>query len=333
MQNGKSLSSGIELLSKTAPTNQEKKVFQKINTDLKEGYSFSDSLLKHKIGSLDVIEFINMAEKSINFKNSLEKIVEYLQSKDEFQKESSDKTSLPIIYFSIATLVVLGIRFIAVPMQIQRSQEYSDEIKQLIATHLQTAQILTDILFTSLLVFAIYFAILLTTLFSQNRVIQALSKQFALILPFTSNIALKFEKFILFSMLSEMLQSGISFKKAINSAINTTTVNKFKKAMLETLNKIKHDGKLIFHKDLYDDTEKELLNGVGNSQQMSIIMLEISHRAKSSAMDLSTKFFRMITMISIFLMAFAVFIEFFTVVLTQVLIQKGLLDMSGGLGF
>jgi len=49
-------------------------------------------------------------------------------------------------------------------------------------------------------------------------------------------------------------------------------------------------------------------------------------------MKLSTKFFRLITFISIFMMAFAVFIEFFTVVLTQILIQKGMIDATRGLG-
>ena len=43
---------------------------------------------------------------------------------------------------------------------------------------------------------------------------------------------------------------------------------------------------------------------------------------------MSTKFFRMITLLSILLMAFAVFIEYFTVVLTQILIQKGFIDAS-----
>ena len=40
----------------------------------------------------------------------------------------------------------------------------------------------------------------------------------------------------------------------------------------------------------------------------------------------------MITLLSILLMAFAVFIEFYTVVLTQILIQKGLIDAARGVG-
>ena len=60
-------------------------------------------------------------------------------------------------------------------------------------------------------------------------------------------------------------------------------------------------------------------------------MLEISSRAKTDAMVLSSKFFRLVTIMSIFLMAFAVFIEYYTVVLTQILIQKGLIDASKGM--
>ncbi len=43
---------------------------------------------------------------------------------------------------------------------------------------------------------------------------------------------------------------------------------------------------------------------------------------------LTTKFFRIITLMSIFLMAFSVFIEFYTIVLTQILIQKGMIDLN-----
>jgi type II secretory pathway component PulF len=332
MQNGKTLASGVELLSKTAHSKQERKAYEKINKDIKEGYSFSDSLLKHKIGSLDVIQFITMADKGVNFKNTLSKIVEYLQTKDEFQRETNDKTSLPIIYFTLASFVVLGIKFIAVPMQIERSLKYSKEIIELISAHLQMAQLLTDILFIILVVFSSYFIILLSALFSHSRLIQGVAKQFALMLPLSSIIVLKFEKFLLFSMLGEMLKSGISFKNSMTCAMQTTTLNRFKKAIKETLESVKYEGKLVFHSHLYDGVEKELLRGVGSSEQTGSIMLEISSRAKTDAMKLSTKFFRLITFISIFMMAFAVFIEFFTVVLTQILIQKGMIDATRGLG-
>ena len=100
----------------------------------------------------------------------------------------------------------------------------------------------------------------------------------------------------------------------------------------ETLDSIKNDGKFTFHSSLYDGVEKGLLLGAGTSMQVGTIMSEISSRAKTEALMLTTKFFRLVTMMSIFMMAFAVFIEFYTVVLTQIIIQKGLIDMTRGSG-
>lgn len=333
LQNGKNISSGMQILCKTAKSSKERKIYTKIYDDIKDGNSFSDALAKQKISSIDIIEFIAMAEKSVNFKSSLEKIVHYLEVKETFKRESSDKTSLPTIYFLIASIVVIAIKFFAVPMQIERSLQYSQEIVNLISNHLAIAQLLTDILFMSLIIFAGYFLILLIALFDKSYTIQYMAKKIALLLPFASIIVVKFEKFALFSMLSEMLSSGITYKNALESAINSTSVNKFKIAMIQTLTSIKRDGKFIFHSYLYDDMEKELLAGTGSSKQLGLVMNEISQRAKADAMELSTKFFRMITFISIFLMAFAVFIEFYTIVLTQIIIQKGMIDASKGVAF
>ena len=331
MQNGKNLSSGLQLLANTAEKQSEKKVYIAINNDLRDGKSFSEALSNHKIGSLDVIQFITMAEKGVDFKHALEKIIRYLEMKDKFQRESSDQTTLPVIYFSIASIVVLGVKFVAVPMQMEKASEFTPEIIKLISGHLQLAQVLTDILFILLVLVASYFFTLLIALFNQSRSIQTIAKQLALVLPITSKVVIKFEKFMLFSMLGDMLQSGISFKKAMTSALETTTVGKFRRAIQQTLDSIKYDGKFIFHSYLYDSIEKGLLTGVGSSKQIGAVMLEISSRARTDAMLLSSNFFRLITFLSIFLMAFAVFIEFYTVVLTQILIQKGLIDMSRGI--
>ncbi len=331
MQNGKNLSSGLQLLANTAEKQSEKKVYIAINNDLRDGKSFSEALSNHKIGSLDVIQFITMAEKGVDFKQALEKIIRYLEMKDKFQRESSDQTTLPVIYFSIASIVVLGVKFVAVPMQMEKASEFTPEIIKLISGHLQLAQVLTDILFILLVLVASYFFTLLIALFNQSRSIQTIAKQLALVLPITSKVVIKFEKFMLFSMLGDMLQSGISFKKAMTSALETTTVGKFRRAIQQTLDSIKYDGKFIFHSYLYDSIEKGLLTGVGSSKQIGAVMLEISSRARTDAMLLSSNFFRLITFLSIFLMAFAVFIEFYTVVLTQILIQKGLIDMSRGI--
>ncbi|MBN2782106.1 MAG: type II secretion system F family protein, partial [Campylobacterales bacterium] len=290
----------------------------------------SSALQKQKIASKDIINFISMAEKSTNFRSALERVVHFIEVKEEFKRESNDKTSLPITYFFIASLVVLGVKFYAVPLQIERSLEYSPEIVKLISEHLLIAQIMTNTLFLSLLFFGVYFLILLIALFDKSYTIQNTAKKIALYLPFSATIVTKFEKFSLFSMLSEMLQSGVSIKNAITTAAITTSIYKFKEALVHTLEGIKTDGKLIHHPSLYDNIEQELLAGAGNSKQLASIMHEIAQRAKADAKELSTKFFRLITIISILLMAFAVFIEFYTIVLTQVLIQKGMIDAVRG---
>lgn len=331
MQNGKSISSGIKLLEKTSRTRKERNLYGKIYNDLKDGSLFSEALKKYKIGSNDVSSFIYLAEKGLNFKNSLEKIIQYIDVRDEFERESNDKTTLPFIYFSLAAFIVLGVKFFGVPYQIQRSQEYSAEILNLISTHLINAQLMTDALFTLLIIVASYFLILMVALFGTSNRSQSIAKELGLLLPFISNIIKKFEKFMLFSMLGEMIKSGISYKSAINSAIDTTSIIKYKRALRSTLESIKVDGKFIYHSDLYDEIEKELMSGVGSSNQIGSVMLEISNRSKADALQESTSFFRIITLLSILLMAFAVFIEFYTIVLTQVLIQKGLIDMAKGI--
>ncbi|QOY51294.1 type II secretion system F family protein [Candidatus Sulfurimonas baltica] len=328
IKNGKSISSGMQLLSTTSNTKKEKKVFKKIYTDIKNGHTLSQALSIHKICSADIINFINMAEKGTDFKAALEKILHYIEVKDEFERESNEKTTLPVIYFSIAALIVLGVKFFAVPYQMKEVAGYNKLVRDLVENHLQLAQTMTDVLFIILVVLASYFFILLGSLFGQSKNMQAISKQLALILPLTSSIVMKFEKFMLFSMLGEMLQSGISFQKSMSTAISTTSVTKFKKAIKSTLDNIKYNGKLILHSHLYDDIEKGLLTGVGSSKQVGSVMIEISDRARTDALKLSTKFFRLITIMSIFMMAFAVFIEYYTVVLTQIIIQKGFIDAS-----
>jgi len=332
LENGKNLSSGMKLLASTAETKKDRKVYEKIHDELKDGSTFSQALLRNKVGSQDVLHFITMAEKGVSFKIALKKIISYMEVKDEYERESNDKTSLPFIYFSISSLIVLGVKFWGVPYEMDRAKGYSKEIIDLIGNHLAIAQLMTDILFILLILVGGYFILLMVALFSNSYMIQGVSKQIGLFMPLISKIIIRFEKFMLFSMLGEMLQSGISFKSAMQSAISTTTVLKYKRALQETMQSIKKDGKFIFHSTLYDDIEKGLLLGVGSSQQIGRVMIEISSRAKTDALSLSTKFFQMITMLSILLMAFAVFIEFYTVVLTQILIQKGLIDATRGAG-
>ena len=332
LQNGKSLSNGMYLLATTSKTKKERAAYLKIYHDLKDGTPFSKSLLDNHIGTLDTIQFLSMAEQGASFKNSLEKVIKYLEVKDEFERESNDKTSIPFLYLVITSLVVLGIKFFAVPFELDRAKGYSQEIILLISRHLEIAQIMSDVLFFGLLIVASYFFILMTALFGQSFTVQSVAKNVGLFLPFISSIVMKFEKFMLFSMLGGMLHSGVSFKNSMQSALKTSSVKKFKNALIESMLSIKNEGKFLFHSALYDEMEKGLLLGVGSSHQIGTIMLEISSRARTDALALSTKFFQLINLLSILLMAFAVFIEFYTVVLTQILIQKGLIDLVKGPG-
>ena len=333
LKNGKSISNGMYLLATTAKTKKESKTYLKIYEDIKDGSTFSQALQKNKVGSLDVLQFIYMAEKGISFRKSLEKIMHYMEVKDSYERESNDKTTLPFIYFFIATLVVIGIKFFAVPFEMDKAKGYSQEIIELISGHLEIAQIMSNALFIGLIIVASYFIVLMLALFSQSYITQSIAKNIGLYLPLISAIIMKFEKFILFSMLGGMLQSGVSFKNSMNAAVQTSTIRKFKKALMESMDSIKYEGKFLFHNALYDDIERGLLLGVGSSIQVGDVMLEISERSRAEALSLSSKFFQTITFLSIFLMAFAVFIEFYTVVLTQILIQKGLIDMTRGASF
>lgn len=333
MQNGKSLSSGISLLAHSTKDKLERKIYSNIYEDLQSGTLFSESLRKNRIGSLDILNFIAIAEKGISFKSALEKIINYLEIKAAYERESNEKTNTPFLYLFLSSLVVIGVKFFAIPHQIQEAKNYSKEILSLIESHLSFAIFMSEALFFLLLLLIFYFFIFMTALFSNSHHIQNIAKTIAIRLPFSSKIVLGFEKFILFLMISEMLKSGITLKKALNASMANTGISKFKKALHEMLQDIQNDGKFIYHPSLFDPLEQRLLIGAKTSPQIGSILFEISLRAKDEALLLSKKFFRFVTALSIFLMAFAVFIEFFTVVLTQIIIQKGLIDMTRGAAF
>lgn len=328
LENGKSLSSALELLSRTASNAKDKKTYLSIYNDIKDGIVFSASLRKHKVGSLDIIQFINMAEGGISFKESLKSIIEYIEVKETFQRETNEKTTLPFLYFALAVAVVIGVKFIAIPYQMTRTDGYSYEIMEIITDHLHIAQIMTDVLFAITVVLSAYLIVLIVALFSTSQTTQAIAKNIGLTMPFISQVIKKFEKFMIFNMLGRMLESGISYKNVILSAIENTTIRSHKNAFKNTLYTIKNDGKFVFSSILYDDLERELMLGVGSSYQIGKVMIEMSSRAKADALKLTISFFRMITAMALFLLSFAVFIEFWTVVLTQIMIEKGFIDMQ-----
>lgn len=330
LENGKSLSSALELLSRTAKDKKDKKAYASIYNDIRDGIVFSASLRKHKVGSLDIIQFISMAEKAISFKESLKSIVEYIEVKEAFERETNEKTTLPFLYFVLAVVVVIGVKFVAIPYQMTKTDGYSYEIMELITNHLHVAQIMTDFLFAITVFLSAYLILLIVALFGTKNTTQAIAKNVGLNIPLISPIIKKFEKFMIFNMLGRMLQSGISYKNALYSALENTTIVSHKNAFQNTLDTIKNNGKFVLSSVLYDDLERELMLGVGSSYQIGNVMIEISYRAKADALKLTIQFFRIITVMAIFLLSFAVFVEYWTVVLTQILIEKGLIDMQKG---
>ena len=88
LENGKNLSSAIQLLANSTKTKKERKVYMRVNEQLKDGMSFSKALEANKLGSKDVLNFIYMAEKGVSFKEALKKIIAYMEVKGEFERES-----------------------------------------------------------------------------------------------------------------------------------------------------------------------------------------------------------------------------------------------------
>lgn len=63
--------------------------------------------------------------------------------------------------------------------------------------------------------------------------------------------------------------------------------------------------------------------------QLGDMLEQFADRARLNALTTATKFFRIITIMAILLLACAVFVEFFTIVLTQVLIQQEIINQAG----
>lgn len=332
LQSGKSLSEALRLMEHLPTSTEEKKIYSSVRRDVQRGVPFSEAYGRHLLAPNDIVQFVAMAEKGGSFRRMLQKVVHYLELKERFYQESSDKIGLPTIYFLLSTLIVLFVRFYAIPHHIDESLQYDKQIQVLIADHLLMAQWMGDILFGLLLMSALFFLSVLSALFAQKRTLQMIAKPLALMFPVSSKMMKQFEKFILFTLLGEMLQNGISFKKAIQSAHNSTDIQSYKKSF-ETIEESIHRGERQWWSvSLFEEIERRLLFGAGSMAQVGEVMVQLAEKARTQALLQAGKFFRLISVISILLMAFAVFVEFFTVVLTQVLIQKGIINAVEGSG-
>lgn len=328
LENGKSLTNALMLLQAVTKEKSEQRTYAKMTKAIQEGASFSKSLEKYVSPSPDIVQFVSMAEKGGSFVKTLKSVVNYLEIKNKFYQESNDKIALPLIYFVLTSIVVIGIRFFAIPMHLQEAATYDPKIQVVIADHLHTAQTLADILFGGLILFAIYFFIVMIALFNFTGIMQGLAKQLASVFPISSRIISYFEKFMLLSLLGEMLKNGVSLKTSFQAAATSTLVPSIAKQFNTVLERLSRGEKNFWEIEFFEEIEQRLLAGAGNITQLGNMLGQFSDRSRYSALAAASGFFRVITILAILLLAYAVFVEFFTIVLTQVLIQQEFLNAA-----
>lgn len=331
LKSGKNLSEGLKLMEGFSANAEDRKVYANVRQDVQKGIPFSEAFGRHVSAPKDIVQFITMAEKGASFRNMLEKVLHYLALKDQFYRESNDKIALPVLYFVLSTIIVLFVRFYAIPQHINESLQYDPAIQKLIAEHLNMAQWMGNGLFALLLLSALYFLTVMVALFSQKEFIQGIAKPLALILPVSSKMMRYFEKFMLLTLLGEMLQNGIPFKRAIQSAKESTDVAEFSRGFGEMQERVIRGDHHRWSVSFFEEIEQRLLMGAGSMSQVGEVMVQLADHARTNALALGSRFFRLVSVISILLMALAVFVEFFTVVLTQVLIQKGMISAVDGI--
>lgn len=322
LQNGKSLTGALTLLQSIAKEPQEKRIYSDIIQDIQSGVMFSKAIENHLSPSPDITQFIAMAEKGGSFVKTLSSVVYYMEIKSKFHQESNDKIAIPVIYFSLTAIIVVLIRFFAIPFHLKEAESYTSEIKFVIADHLKMAQNLSDILFVALVVLAVYFFTVMAATFNYSGVFRKITKRVAASLPMSSKIIEYFEKFILLSLLGEMLRNGVSLKTTLNAAASSDAVPKTAQQFTTTLERLKKGEKNFWDIPFFEEIEQHLIAGAGNTKQLGDMLMQFSDKARLNALVAATKFFRTITILAICLLAFAVFVEFFTVVLTQILIQQ-----------
>lgn len=329
LENGKSLTNALNLLQNTTKNKDERTAYGKITRSIQEGASFSKAVEKYVSPSPDIIQFVAMAEKGGSFVKTLKSVVSYLEIKNKFHQESNDKIALPMIYFTLTATIIIFVRFFAVPFHIQEAKTYDPKIFVIIAEHLDMALALSNLLFGGLLLFSAYFFIVMIALFNYTGIVQGIAKRFASRLPMSSKIIEYFEKFILLSLLSAMLKNGVSLKTAFKTAAAGTLVPSIAKQFNGILAQVSRGEKNFWTIPFFEDIEQHLLAGAGTVTQLGDILEQFADRARLNALAMAGKFFRIITILAILLLAFAVFVEFFTIVLTQVLIQQEIVNSAG----
>lgn len=99
LKSGKNLSEGLKVMEGFSADPNDRTMYANVRQDVQRGISFSESFGRHVSAPKDIVQFIAMAEKGGSFRKMLEKVLHYLEMKDRFYRESSDKIALPILYF------------------------------------------------------------------------------------------------------------------------------------------------------------------------------------------------------------------------------------------
>lgn len=125
-----------------------------------------------------------------------------------------------------------------------------------------------------------------------------------------------------------MVKNGVSLKISFKAAVQSTLVPSISKQFNTVLERLSRGEKNFWEIDFFEPIEQSLLAGAGNISQLGDMLGQFSDRSRLSALTAATRFFRIITIMAILLLAFAVFVEFFTIVLTQVLIQQEFINAA-----
>jgi hypothetical protein len=89
------------------------------------------------------------------------------------------------------------------------------------------------------------------------------------------------------------------------------------------LDDIKYGNKNFLTENMmFSNVQKSMFLGVSNSLQLGENLVKLGQLIKEDAYYGTVRFFRFITLFSIIMLASSVFLEFYSVVITQMIVQK-----------
>lgn len=333
LQNGRNITFALDILKDESNSYFEKKKLGKTIELIKSGLSISESLKQQKLISKELISYVQIAEKSPNMKDSFKNILSYLDDKNSFLKKSKEQIALPIIYFSLALFTVLTVKFYGIDFQLQEAEKYTGTIKAEITAHLFYADLFANLLFLLQMAGMFFLFTFLYAIFGSSFNLQVISKIIISYTPILSQIIDYFDKFFIFSLLGQVLKSGQTLSKSLHITKNSISNIKIKHSIDTALEKIEYgDKRYLLDSGLFSKLQKGVFLGVNSTAQLGENLIKLGEYSKEDAYFNATKFFRFVTVFSITILAMTVFLEFYTVVMTQMIIQKSYLLESLGDG-